>query len=160
TLAMPSDFHASNEGADSPSRAGRRLTMTYGNLLSMGAAIAIATGGAALSASPASGKPPIVVTAPDPADVVTRHIGYSDLNLASPAGERTLSRRVDAAVSGLCSEAIGGDDGSPMVKFATQRCSNSALNQARPQIGLAVQRARDIAWTGSSSLAAAAIFIS
>ena len=134
--------------------------MTYGKLLSVSAAIAIVTGGAALLASPASGKSPIVVTAPDSADVVTRHIGYADLNLASTAGERALNLRVDAAVSGLCLDAMGGNDGSPMVKFATQRCSNSALNQARPQIGQAVQRARDIAWTGASSLAAVAITIS
>lgn len=134
--------------------------MTYANFLSMTAAIGIVTGGSTLLASPASGKSPIFVTAPEPADVVIRHVGYADLNLASTAGERTLNRRVSAAVSDLCSEVVGGNDNNVMTKLATQRCSNSAMDQAQPQIGQAIQRARDIAWTGSSSLAAAAITIS
>jgi UrcA family protein len=123
------------------------------------AATAITAGGLVLVAPPAWGKAPIFVSAPNPADIVTRHISFADLNLASAAGEVTLNRRVDVAVSGLCSDATGGDDGSLTVKSATQRCHSSAWNQARPQIGQAVQRARDLAFRGSSLLAAVEITI-
>jgi UrcA family protein len=134
--------------------------MEYAKLISMAAATAITAGGLVFMTPPAAGKAPIVVTAPDPADVVTRHIGYADLNLASQVGERTLNRRVDGAVNNLCSEAMGGDDGSMATKIAERRCYNSGWNQARPQIVRAVQRAQDINSTGSSSLAAAAITLS
>jgi len=134
--------------------------MTYSKLLALGAAIAITGGGLILMAPPAFGKPaPVVVTAPATGDVVTRHIGYADLNLAAPAGERTLTQRVGRAIETLCDEATGGTNGSVDFKRAMSRCGNSAWDQARPQIGLAVQRARDIASTGTSSIAAVAIRI-
>jgi UrcA family protein len=134
--------------------------MGYGKLISMAAAAAITAGGLVFMAHPAAGKPPILVTAPNPADVVTRHIGYADLNLASVAGERTLNRRVGGAVNSLCLEVIGGNDTSMESMAAEYHCATSTWTQARPQIAQAVQRARDIASTGSSSLAAAAITLS
>jgi len=100
---------------------------------------------------------PIVVAAP--ADVVARHVSYTDLNLASPAGERTLNRRVGAAVSSLCTEVVAAVDGSLTVKYAALRCKSSAWGQARPQISRAVQRARDFASTGTSNIAAVAIMV-
>lgn len=133
--------------------------MRYGRFLSMVAATAITAGGLVLLAPPAWGKAPIFVSAPNPAEIVTRHIGYADLNLASAAGEQTLNRRVGVAVSNLCSEVTGAEDGSLTAKFADRRCRSSAWNQAGPQIGRAVQRARDIASTGSSMLGAVAITI-
>jgi UrcA family protein len=134
--------------------------MEYGKLISMAAAAAITAGGLVFMARPAASRPPIVVTAPDPADVVTRHIGYADLNLASVAGERTLNRRVGGAVNSLCLEVIGGFDGSMQSMSAESYCATSAWTQARPQIAQAVQRARAIASTGTSSLTAAAITLS
>jgi UrcA family protein len=136
--------------------------MEYGKLISMAAAAAITAGGLVFMARPAAGKPPIFVTAPpvNPADIVTRHIGYADLNLASAAGERTLNRRVGGAVNSLCLEVIGGNDTSMESMAAEYHCATSTWTQARPQIAQAVQRARDIASTGSSSLAAAAITLS
>jgi UrcA family protein len=108
-------------------------------------------------APPASAKAPIVVVAP--ADIVTRHISYADLNLASLAGEETLKARVGGAVRSLCDETVGGEDGSLTWKFATKHCLSSAWDQARPQISSAADRARDIATTGTSTIAAAAIVI-
>lgn len=133
--------------------------MVYGKLLAMSAAIAITSGALFLLASPASGKAPIVITAPSPENLVTRHIPYADLNLASVAGEGTLKRRVGSAVDYLCSEATGGYDGSLRVKFATMSCDNSAWLQARPQISRAVRRAHESASTGASTIAGAAITI-
>ena len=110
-------------------------------------------------ASPALGKTgPIVVQAPP--DVVVRHVSYADLNLAAPAGERTLVGRVRTAVNDLCGETTGGSDGSWMKQRTVDRCNNAGWDQARPQISLAVQRAREIAMTGRSSIVAAALTIS
>jgi UrcA family protein len=101
---------------------------------------------------------PVFVIAP--ADLVTRHVSYADLNLASIAGERALDRRVGTAVTDLCLDATGGNDGSPKFKMSMIRCSGEAWSGARPQMTRAVQRARDIAATGSSSIAATALVIS
>jgi len=130
--------------------------MMYAKAFSISAAVALAATGLA---SPAAGKSTrIVVTAP-PADLVVRHVSYADLNLASAAGERSLNGRVGYAVSDLCSEATGGNDGSFTAKRAMNRCSGSAWDQARPQMSLAVQRAHEIAATGTSNIAAAALTI-
>ena len=135
--------------------------MTYSKILSLGGAVAISLGGLFIIAPPASGKSPIVVVAPqDLQDVVVRHISYADLNLASATGERTLNRRVDGAVSDLCLEATGGNDGSFSFKSNMKKCDSRAWGEARPQIGRAVQRAHDVASTGKSSIAAVAITIS
>ena len=87
-------------------------------------------------------------------DQVTRHVSYADLNLASSDGVRTLNGRVGPAVNSVCTEAVGNED-----HFTMQDCSVHSWGSARPQIAQAVQRARDIAATGSSSIAAAAITI-
>jgi UrcA family protein len=132
--------------------------MTHSNALSLCAVVA-ATAGTFALASPASSRTaPILVVAP--ADQVTRHVTYADLNLASAAGEKTLNRRVDVAVGDLCLDATGGNDGSFTYKTSMMRCSQSAWHQATPQIDRAVQRAREIAFTGSSSIAASTLTIS
>ena len=135
------------------------MGMMYNKILALGGAVAITAGGLFLVAPPASGKSsPIVVLATE--NVVVRHISYADLNLASAPGERTLNRRVSAAVSDLCLEAIGGNDGSFSFKSTMMKCDKRAWGEAHPQIGRAVQRAHDIASTGTSPIAAAAITIS
>jgi hypothetical protein len=54
---------------------------------------------------------------------------------------------------------VGGNNGGTDYRFEMHRCSGLAWDGARPQILRAVQRAREIAATGSSSIAAAAITI-
>jgi UrcA family protein len=109
--------------------------------------------------SPAVAKSaPILVNAP-PDEIVTRDVSYADLNLAAPAGERALMSRVGSAVNGLCNDVAGGRDGSFTVNLAQTRCVNTTWHQARPQIDLALQRAREIASTGTSSIAATAVMI-
>jgi UrcA family protein len=129
--------------------------MTYQKFVFAFAAVTITAASFAAVSTPASSKTPIMVVA-DP-DIVTRRISYTDLNLASAAGERTLNRRVGNGIDSLCLEATG-DDGrywSPNYML----CRSSAWRQARPQMANARQRARDIALTGTSTIAAAAITI-
>jgi UrcA family protein len=135
--------------------------MNYARTISLCAAVAITSGGLFLVASPALGRSgPIMVTASPPEDVVVRHVSYADLNLAADAGQRTLNRRVGAAVSSLCTEASGGNDGSTGFKYSMINCSSGAWSDARPQIARAVQRAQELAFTGKTAIAAAAITIS
>ena len=97
--------------------------------------------------------------APSPV-LIVRHVSYADLNLATKEGAKILDRRVGSAVSDVCVEANDGDNGSFDFKVGMLRCSASAWNQARPQIDLAVQRAREMASTGGSAISVAAISIS
>lgn len=134
-------------------------TVTFGNhgkLASISSTVAIALVGLAV-ATPAFGQTPVVVVVPS--DVVTRQINHADLNLAAAAGERTLKHRVSGAVSGLCSEALGGRDAGFAFKYSMIECRTVAWDQARPQMARAVQRARDIASTGTSPIAASAITV-
>ena len=144
--------------ASTPGQRGEK--MKYAHTLRACSAVTIVMG-LSLGASPALGHSgPITVTAQPPENLVVRHVTYADLNLASAAGGKTLNRRVDVAVGDLCNEATGGNDGSNDFKFSMMRCSGEAWESARPQIAAAVQRARDLAFTGTSKLAATAIIIS
>lgn len=131
--------------------------MRYSRLLSMVAAMTITATGLILVAPPAFGEPPMVVVAPS--DVITRHINYADLNLASAEGEATLNGRVSSTVGSLCDEAVGANDRSLRSTIAMKQCVTVAWYQARPQISQAVLRAHDIASTGISAIAASAISI-
>ena len=132
--------------------------MTYSKMISTFTAIAVTATGMFLVAPPASAKErPVIVTAPT--QMVVRRISYADLNLASASGEKRLHNRVGGAVRDLCNEATGGRDGSMSAFFALQSCGNDAWDQANPQIARAVLRAHQIASTGSTSIAAAAISI-
>jgi UrcA family protein len=132
--------------------------MNYSKLMSISAAVVLTSGVFVLVAPPAFGKAGPVVVVANP-NVVIRHISFADLNLASAAGERTLNRRVGGAVSSLCQEATGGIDGNYMTTISAGKCRQAAWNQALPQITQVTQRARDIASTGVSPIAAAAITI-
>ena len=135
--------------------------MNYIRAITLCAAIAAASGGLFLAATPAIGRSgPILVTAVPPEELVVRHVSYADLNLTADAGQRTLNRRVDVAVNDLCMEANGGNDGSPSFKFSMQRCSIGAWDSAIPQIARAVQRSKELALTGHTGIAAAALVIS
>lgn len=136
--------------------------MTYARIISMCAALGLTAGTFALIALPAFAKaaPVVVVTAPATPDLVRRHISYADLNLASLAGERKLNRRVGNAVGELCLEATGGADGTFTMDIEIRKCTGSAWEQAGPQMNRAVQRAHEIASTGTSSFAATTITIS
>lgn len=129
----------------------------YARFIALSGSVAITSAIIFAMAPPASAKASIVVIAP--AEMVTRHISYADLNLASSAGEDTLKARVGGAVRSLCNEAVGGENASLQWKIDTKHCRTSAWDQARPQISSAAERARHIAVTGTSTIAAAAIVI-
>lgn len=132
--------------------------MEYNRLISALAAVAITTAAFTFASSPAFAEErPILVVADS--EIITRRISYADLNLASAFGERTLKHRVSGGIYSLCSEATGGDDGSYVTNFARMKCNKTAWGQARPQMANAAQRARDIALTGTSTIAAVAITI-
>lgn len=125
--------------------------MSYSKILSMCAALAVTAGGLSVMIPLAEAKErPVVVVAP--ADVITRRVSYADLNLASRSGEKLLNRRVGSAVRSVCNEAVGNSD-----FYGELRCQSVAWHGARPQIRRAVQRALDIAATGSSPIAVVAI---
>ena len=131
--------------------------MQFDKLLSLYAALIVTAGPAALIATPAFAQNrSVVVTAPRDDLVPTRRVTYADLNLASLSGEKALNRRVGAAVLGVCKESVGLQP----LPFVEQSCREWAWHGAKPQIARAVQRAREIASTGTSSIAAASIAIS
>jgi UrcA family protein len=122
--------------------------------LSLLAACAVTLGGLALAAPAVSKEKPVVVTAPSDENP-TRRVSYRDLNLATTLGEKILFRRVSYAVSGVCNEAIG-----PNADFyGEMSCRKDAWSGARPQMAQAVQRARELALYGTSSIPAVAISI-
>lgn len=128
--------------------------MPYTRTISLCAAFAITGVGLVAMTTPAFGRDqPVVVQGPSEY-VITKRVSYADLNLASASGERTLNRRVGDAVTSVCDEANPN-----AMMFIINGCQKASWNDARPQIARAVQRAREIAMTGHSSIAAAAITI-
>lgn len=100
---------------------------------------------------------PVVVYGHEDENVRVEQVSYADLDLATVPGERKLNRRVSNAVKRVCLFR-DGTRGLPSTGYNI--CSAGAWDGANPQIAQAVQRARDIALTGKSSIAAAAITIS
>ena len=120
---------------------------------------------AGLAAAPAvgqtagqtAGRQPTVVVSATNYDVIARRIDYRDLDLASADGERRLVRRVRSAVHHVCLDAVGSHRGY-MTQTAT--CQRSSWQTTQPQVGQAVQRAREVAANGWSAIAPVAIAIS
>jgi UrcA family protein len=133
--------------------------MFTAKMLTMCASVVITAGSFCITAPPARAAQRPVYIDSNRELLVYRRISYRDLNLSHVEGQWTLNRRIHWAVRGMCAEAAGGIEGDIM-KLARQRaCGSLALDQARPQVAAAVQRARDIAMNGSSTIAAAAIVI-
>ena len=103
--------------------------------------IALALAATAFAALPAQAQPD------DLAVDVVASVPYSDLNLASAAGARTLEYRIKAAANRLCGvEQAPGLAESERV----QGCRDSVIDSARPQISQA------LAMNGTGSVALAA----
>ena len=101
---------------------------------------------------PADGRPTVVITGDERPSVL---VSYAALNLAMSSGQRELHYRVNHAVRTVCRESVGP---SPII-IAEQRCRQFAWQGALPQMKRAIQRARELAATGQSSVAAASISI-
>ena len=127
--------------------------MKYANAIALGGAAAIAVAALTLTVTPADGRTlqPVVVTAEEN-DLVVREVKFADLNLASVSDQHALQLRVTSAVRDVCGEAVGHDD-----EWNYRYCYVGAWQDARPQIARAVDRARQIALTGTSTITAAAV---
>ncbi len=108
----------------------------------------------AASASAAQQGPVVVYAEPD--NIRTERVTYADLDLADRSDQRKLNHRVSGAVKRVClfENSRGG-----LQDFGYYGCAGDAWDGAKPQIAQAVQRAKDIAMTGRSSIAATAITI-
>ena len=130
--------------------------MSTSHLLSFVAACGIAAGGFVI-ASPAFGQGrDVVVRAPIQDDIPRRYVTYSDLNLVHPAGLKALNRRVNSAVREVCLESVGSNGDF----YLEMGCRSHAWDGARPQIDKAVERARQIAMNGYSTIAPVMISLS
>lgn len=114
------------------------------------AAVALATSAPVLAHTPPTAT--IVGTFDDP-DVLTERVSYADLNLASATGEKRLLYRVSRAVRNVCPGY------SLSFTLLEHRCRDFAWTGAKPQIDLAVRRAREIAANGFSAIAPVTIAI-
>lgn len=114
----------------------------------------------AMGSSAAAAKSGPIFVQAQPEDMITRHVSYADLDLARPSGAHALMTRVGSAVNGLCDQVAASRNVSILTSVAAGRCSRASWDQARPQIDVALQRAREIAMTGHSSIAATALVIS
>lgn len=108
----------------------------------------------AASASAAQESP--VVVYGEAENSRTEHVTYADLDLTDRDDQRTLNLRVTGAVKRVC---LFEDGYAGLQDVGYYHCAGDALDGAKPQIAQAVQRAKDIAMTGHSSIAATAITI-
>lgn len=81
-------------------------------------------------------------------------VAYSDLNLTAAHDEQILLRRVKGAARFVCQP---NDDELVNRPFST--CVAYAREGARPQVDLAVRRAREIAYNRTSSIPLVAIAV-
>lgn len=89
--------------------------------------------------------------------VPVRYVSYRDLNLARAEDEKILVGRVRLAARDVCRESVPYSSADFALSLG---CRSEAWQGARPQIDLAVTRAREIAATGFSAIAPVAISIS
>jgi UrcA family protein len=93
------------------------------------------------------------VTGPRITDGLSERVSYRDLNLANVRDAKRLVRRVGFAVSHVCSY----DDRALIPDLV--ECRSYAWEGAKPQIALAIQRAKQIASTGFSAIAPVTIVV-
>ena len=99
---------------------------------------------------------PVVVYAGPQENVRTERVSYADLDLALSKHERKLNLRVAGAVKRVC---LFENSRPGLQDRGYYNCADGAWDGARPQIAQAVARAKEMAATGKSSIAAAAITI-
>jgi UrcA family protein len=100
---------------------------------------------------------PVVVYAQPIEDLQTIRVPYGDLDLVLASEQKVLNRRVSGAVRKVCGFQPGPQGFADRGYF---RCASDSWAEARPQIDRAIQRARDIALNGKSTIAAEPIRIS
>lgn len=98
---------------------------------------------------------PVIVRAQPEDELPTRRVNYADLDLATPAGKKTLFHRVGRAVDHVCADTNGLSN----FFIPDQGCRDIAWDGARPQIRRAISRAEQLAANGYSTIAPVAIAI-
>lgn len=73
---------------------------------------------------------------PAAAATESRSVRYDDLNLASPAGQERLQRRIDSAAREVCGAANPTRE-SLAVMAASQKCIAEAKTRAKAQVARA-----------------------
>lgn len=116
---------------------------------SLSAAVLSGVAASLFIASAASAIEPVVVYGA-PAESKTVDVRFDDLDLVNARHEKLLTRRVAAAVRKVCD--IGEGPGIRRQDYL--RCADGAWDDAQPQIAAAVERARQLASTGRTTLAA------
>jgi UrcA family protein len=107
----------------------------------------------AASTSVAQQKPVVVYGGSE--NTRTEHVSYADLDLTNNKHQKQLNLRVTGAVKRVCLY----ENSYGLQETGYYRCADEAWNSAKPQIAQAVQRSKEIALTGHSSIAATAITI-
>ncbi|CAA9511584.1 MAG: hypothetical protein AVDCRST_MAG31-925 [uncultured Sphingomonas sp.] len=87
-------------------------------------------------------------------DQLTERVRYGDLELAGADGQRALTFRVRSAVSKVCAPLDGTN-----LRTRHQQCRSVAWHGAKPQMARAIERAQQLAATGSTSLPEVAIAV-
>ena len=82
-------------------------------------------------------------------------VSYADLDLATSEGERALVRRLPVAVNQVCAEEVGPS----AIVYVKHSCRKLTWSDTEPQLGSAIGRARQMAGSGASSMAAAVIVV-
>jgi UrcA family protein len=107
----------------------------------------------AASALAAQQKPVVVYGGSE--NTRTEHVTYADLDLTNTNHQKRLNLRVTGAVKRVCLY----ENSHGLQDNGYYHCADDAWSSAKPQIAQAVQRSKDIALTGHSSIAATAITI-
>ena len=110
----------------------------------------------ATAASAAAQDKPVVVYAGPQENTRTEHVTYRDLDLSQRKDEKKLNLRVAGAVKRVC---LFENTRPGLQDHGYYVCSDDAWDQARPQIAQAVDRAKQLAMTGQTSLAENSITI-
>ena len=127
--------------------------------LSLCAAVAMTTV-TVLAASPAVARSkPVVVTAQRTSDLPTQRVSFADLNLAAAQDQKALDRRVGAAVKQVCVASGHTIEQNLKARASFAGCSDSAWNEARPQIVAAIDRAQALALNGNGAVAVGSLAI-
>ena len=131
------------------------MTLLSKHLFPASAAVVAAATSVLVAAAPAEAKSKDVTVYAHETEALQRRVSYADLNLAATSDQNVLQRRVTKAVRFVCEPHSGRGQATDYA-----RCTDFAWNGARPQMAMAFERARQLAATGSTNIAAVAITIS
>lgn len=73
----------------------------------------------------------------------TVKVSYADLNLASPAGIRTLHRRIDSAARSVCGYSDAFNRTEMEVRYAARSCYKAAMANALKQVDMSQRVAQN-----------------